>query len=478
MPTPFYLGGEWRQGTRTLTVISPYDGRQVATVAMAGADDVRDAIARAYEARGAVRRTARHDRATLLHEVARRLAAEKQSWAELITTESGKPHKASLHEVDRAVVTFTAAAEEAKRLQGELIPLDTSPARHSGLGISQRVPVGVVTAITPFNSPLNLVAHKLAPAFASGNCVILKPAPQAPLSALRLADLFHDAGLTPGALSVVPCSHEDAQPLLTDPRIGAVSFTGSQVGWEIKRLASDKKVTLELGGNGGIIVHSDADVTRAAERAVAGAFASSGQRCISTRKLLVHSEVKDEFTRLFVDAARLLKVGDPLDPETDVGPLIDEAAARRAEGAIREAVEAGAELLMGGARRGAVLEPTVLAGVPDHVALWCDEVFAPITVIREYRDFPEAVKLMNASKFGLQVGVFTSSLPLAQEAFDQLEYGGVIINNDPGFREEHMPYGGTKASGFGREGIRYAIEGMTEEKLLVINSLPGVTRND
>lgn len=473
MPTPFYVGGEWRRGNTTLTVTSPYDGHQVGTVALAGVEDAQDAIVRAHRARLEVRQTTRHDRATLLREVAHRLASDKDDWAELITNESGKPYKASLHEVDRAVATFNTAAEEVKRLHGELVPLDTSAAKHAGLGISQRIPVGIVTAITPFNSPLNLVAHKLAPALASGNCVILKPAPQAPLSALRLANLFHNIGVIPGALSVIPCSNEDAELLLTDSRIGAVSFTGSQIGWEIKRLASDKKVTLELGGNGGIIIHADADIGRAAERAVAGAFNSSGQRCISTRKLLVHKNLKDEFTRLFLTNMQRLKVGDPSDPETDVGPLIDEAAAVRAEEAIKEALEAGATLLSGGGRHGATIEPTVLTGVPEDVRLWCDEVFAPITVIREYGNFSDAVSLMNDSQFGLQVGVFTNSLALVQEAFDQLEYGGVIINNDPGFREENMPYGGTKASGFGREGIRYAIEGMTEEKLLVISSLPG-----
>lgn len=466
---PFLLAGTWRVREPVWLVRHPYDGHVVAEVARAGRDDVEESIERAQSGARALRTLPRHERARVLREVAGRLVDEADEWARLITLESGKPIRSSGQEVRRAVATFRLASEEALRFGGEFVPMDLEPGSRSDFGLMIREPLGVVTAITPFNSPLNLVAHKVAPAIASGNAVLLKPSLQTPVTALRLGRALLEAGLPGEALSILPCSDDDAAPLIEDERIGGLTFTGSQVGWRLKARANRKKVTLELGGNGGIIVAEDGDVDDAIDVAVTGAFGLSGQRCIAVRRILVHERHAQEFTARFVARAAKLKVGDPLDPSTFIGPLVSASAAERAERWLAEAVAAGARVLLGGKRDGPMMEPTVLTDVPDEVKVWCDELFAPVTSVRPFADLDQAIDQMNHGPFGLQVGIFTQSLATARRAFERLRFGTVLVNEGPGFRAEHMPYGGTKSSGFGREGIRYAMEAMTDPKLLVVN---------
>lgn len=466
---PFYLGGAWRSSPESIEVRNPYDGSLVGLAARADRDDVLEAIARADEARPAMRALTSHERASILTAVASQLPRHKEELARLIVMESGKALKAALVEVDRAGVTFQTAAEEAKRLEGDLLPMDLIPGQDDHWGIVRRFPVGIVAGITAFNGPLNLIAHKIGPALASGNCALLKPAPQAPLTALYLARLFDGCGLPSGALSFLPCTNEDAEPLIVDDRIGMLSFTGSVVGWKLKEKAGRKRVTLEMGGNSAIIVHEDADLDLAVPKAVTGAFGSSGQRCISVQRIYVHRPIAARFTERFVQATEALVVGDPMDPRTDVGPLIHEEAAERTVRWIDEAVAGGAELLTGGTRRGPFVSPTVLRNPPPSASVCREEVFAPVAVILEYDEFEEAIAAVNDTRFGLQAGLFTYDMKRIFYAFEQLEVGGVMVNETSGYRMEHMPYGGVKLSGFGREGIRYAIESMTELKVMVLN---------
>ena len=334
----------------------------------------------------------------------------------------------------------------------------------------KRFPLGPIAGITPFNFPLNLVAHKVAPAIAAGCTMVIKPAPQTPLTALLLADVVQQAGWPDGALNVLPLSNEDAALLVTDDRLKMISFTGSAaVGWDIKRRAGKKKVILELGGNAGVIVHSDADVAFAAERCVAGGFGYAGQTCISVQRILVERSVYSKFTDLLVAGVKKLSCGDPLQETTDVGPLIRESDAVRASDWVQEAVRGGARLLAGGQRKGSILEPTVLTGTRPEMKVNCQEIFAPVVTVEPYEQFDEAVKAINRSPYGLQAGIFTRDAKLLFNAFEELEVGGVIGGDVPAFRIDHMPYGGVKDSGLGREGLRYAIEEMTEPKLLVMN---------
>jgi acyl-CoA reductase-like NAD-dependent aldehyde dehydrogenase len=334
----------------------------------------------------------------------------------------------------------------------------------------RRFPLGPIAGITPFNFPLNLVAHKVAPAIASGCTMVLKPAPQTPLTALLMAEAVQQAGWPDGALNVLPLSNEDAGLLVTDERLKLISFTGSAaVGWDVKRRAGKKKVTLELGGNAGVIVHSDADLTYAAERCVTGGFAYAGQSCISVQRILVERSVFEKFTELFVAGVKKLRTGDPLEESTDVGPLIRESDAIRASDWIQEAVRGGARLLCGGQRQGSILEPTVLTRTRPEMRVNCQEIFAPVVTIESYDDFSDALKQINNSPYGLQAGIFTRDAKLLFSAYEELEVGALMAGDVPTFRIDHMPYGGIKESGSGREGLRYAIEDMTEPKLLVMN---------
>ncbi len=466
----FLVGGERRSSAERVEIRSPYDQQVIGIVSYASPQDAEEAIARAASAFETTRRLPSYARADILRRVANELAARKEELAELITLEAGKPIRDARTEVTRAITTFTVAAEEAKRMGGELLPLDWLPGSENRWALVRRFPIGPILGITPFNFPLNLVAHKVAPALASGNPIIIKPAPQTPLSALRLGEIVLESGWPEGGLSVLPCSNDVAGQMLADERIRMLSFTGSaEVGWMLKARVPKKKVVLELGGNAAVIVHEDADLDYAARRSVQGGFGYAGQTCISVQRIYVHESVVEPFLTRVLEGVRNLIVGDPREETTDVGPMISVAAAERAERWIREAVEAGAKVLVGGERSGAFLMPTVLTDVTPEMRVSCEEVFAPVVVVSRYADFDEAIRQVNASRYGLQAGVFTRDVKRIFRAYEAIDVGGLIINDVPTYRADHMPYGGVKESGVGREGVRYAIEEMTEPRVLVVN---------
>jgi glyceraldehyde-3-phosphate dehydrogenase (NADP+) len=467
---PFLIGGRWRQSATTATIRNPYDGSPLAAVCLAGKAEAEEAAACAVEAVPAMRRLPAHVRAAALLAVAGRLAARQEEIARTITAESGKPIADARREVGRAVQTFTVAAEEARRIGGDVVPMDLTPGMERYVGIVRRVPIGPVLGITPFNFPLNLVAHKVAPCLAAGNPIVLKPAPQTPLTALLLAELVLESGLPAGALSVVPCENAVAEQMVMDERFKVMSFTGSAaVGWMLKAKSGKKRVLLELGGNAGVIVEPDADVELAAARCAAGGYTYSGQTCISVQRIFAHEAVYDRFVDRLLEHVRALRTGDPADERTVIGPLIDEAAARRVEQWIQEAVAQGARVLTGGTRTGSVVAATVLADVTPTMNVSCREVFGPVVTVSRYAEFSAALAALNDSEYGLQAGVFTRDVNRIFRAYRELEVGAVLANEIPTFRAEHMPYGGVKDSGLGREGVRYAIEEMTELKLLILN---------
>jgi len=466
----FLLDGKWIEAGEAVEVRAPYDGSVIGRVFQGTREHADKAIASAVKAFGTTRRLPAFERQRVLRRVAQGIADRRQEFARTLAQEAGKPIKAARTEVERAIFTFNVAAEESTRIYGEFLPLDWQEFTAGRWGIVRRFPLGPIAGITPFNFPLNLVAHKVAPAIAAGCTMVLKPAPQTPLTALLLAETVQAAGWPDGALNVLPLSNEDASLLVTDERLKLISFTGSAaVGWDIKRRAGKKKVVLELGGNAGVIVHSDADVSYAAERCVAGGFAYAGQTCISVQRILVQRSIFGRFTDLLLEGVKRLKTGDPLDESTDLGPLIRESDAARASDWVQEAVRSGARLLYGGKRNGSVVEPTVLTGTRADMKVNCQEIFAPVVTVEPYDDFEEAVRQVNNSPYGLQAGIFTRDAKLLFNAYEELEVGGLIAGDIPSFRIDHMPYGGIKDSGFGREGLRYAIEEMTEPKLLVMN---------
>ncbi len=451
-------------------VRAPYDRQVVGIVFRGTRAQVEAAIDGAVRAFEITRKLPAYERQAVLRRIAETLANRHEEFARVLAEEAGKPIKAARVEVERAIFTFTVAAEETTRMYGEVQPLDLQPQAAGRWAILRRFPLGPVAAIIPFNFPLNLAAHKIAPAIAAGCTLVLKPPPQDPLTTLMLARVVQESGWPQGALNVLPLSNEDAGLLVTEPRLKLLSFTGSAaVGWELKKRAAKKRVTLELGGNAGVIVHRDADLAYAAERCATGGFSYAGQSCISVQRIFVERSVFDEFADLLVSATRKLKLGDPMDETTDVGPLIRELDAMRAEEWVQEAVAAGAQLLCGGRRRGALLEPTVLTHTRPEMRVNCLEIFAPVVTVEPYDDFDDALRRVNDSPFGLQAGVFTNDARLIFRAYQELQVGGVIAGDVPTFRMDQMPYGGVKESGSGREGLRYAIEDMTEPKLLVMN---------
>jgi acyl-CoA reductase-like NAD-dependent aldehyde dehydrogenase len=465
----FFLNGNTYSHGRELVVSSPYDHSPVAVVYEATREDVETAISSAVEAFAATRKMTSFQRASALRKIAAGIRTKREEFARTICQEAGKPIKTARIEVDRGIYTFELAAEEATRIYGEYIPLDTLEATSGRWGLTRRFPVGPVFAITPFNFPLNLVAHKVAPAIAAGCPLILKPAPQTPITALMLAEVVHEAGWPDGALAVMPLSNDDASLLVADDRIKLLTFTGSAaVGWTLKSKAGKKRVTLELGGNAAVIVHSDTDLTYAAHRCVVGGFAYGGQTCISVQRILVEHSVYDKFTKLLLEGVHKLKSGDPMHEDTDIPPLIRESDAARAALWVDEAVKAGAKVLAGGKHKGAFVEPTVLTGTTSDMRVNCAEVFAPVVTVEPYEDLRQAIEQVNSSSFGLQAGVLTHDARLIQLAFEELEVGGVIIGDVPSFRVDQMPYGGIKDSGLGREGLRFSIEDMTELKLMVM----------
>ena len=466
----FLLDGRWVSEGEPVEIRAPHDNSVVGVTYRAGPEHVEAAIRAAVRAFATTRKLPVYERQRVLRAVAQGIADRREEFARVLALEAAKPIKAARVEADRAAFTFTVAAEEAARIYGEWLPLDLQPAMAGRWGLLRRVPLGPVAAITPFNFPLNLVAHKYAPAIAAGCTVVHKPALQTPLCALLLAELVHEAGWPAGALNVLPLSNEDAAPLVADDRLKLLTFTGSSaVGWELKRRAGKKRVALELGGNAGVIIHSDADLDYAAERCVFGGFSYAGQSCISVQRILVEQSVHEKFLAMLVSRVESLKTGDPLDEATDVGCLISEEAARRVETWIAEARTAGARVLCGGTRRGALLAPAVLTGTRPEQRINCQEVFGPVVTVEPYADFAAAIRAVNDSSYGLQAGVFTRDVKRIFSAYEELEAGAVVVNDVPTFRIDHMPYGGVKDSGMGREGLRYAIEEMTERKLLVMN---------
>ncbi len=465
----FFLNGNWHTHGREVVVTSPYDRSVLAVVSEAERDDIEAAIESAVQAFVVTRKMTSHQRASALRKVADGITKRHEEFARTVCQEAGKPIKTARIEVERAINTFQIAAEESTRIYGEYIPLDTLESTGGRWGLVRRFPLGPVFAITPFNFPLNLVAHKVAPAMAAGCPLILKPAPQTPISSLLLAEIVQESGWPEGAFAVMPLSNDNAALLVGDDRIKLLTFTGSAaVGWQLKSRAGKKRVTLELGGNAGVIVHSDADLEHAAQRCVAGGFSYAGQTCISVQRILVHQPVFQKFIDLLVQGVRKLKLGDPMQESTDVPPLIREQDAVRVVEWIDEAVKGGAKLLCGGKHNGAMVEPTVLTGTSPEMRVNCAEVFGPLVTVEPYEFFPEALHQINNSAYGLQAGVFTRDAGLIQMAFEELEVGGVIAGDVPSFRVDQMPYGGVKDSGLGREGLRYSIEDMTERRLLVM----------
>ncbi|HEY5627806.1 MAG TPA: aldehyde dehydrogenase family protein [Nitrospira sp.] len=472
-PRPFLIGGQWRQGDTVAPVHDPFTGKLLAEVFQASQADADAAIRSTVEAAKPMAALPSHARYNLLQRIAGALHDRREEFARLMTAEAGKPITDARREVSRAVQTFTVAAEEAKRIPGDVIPLDWTPGTDSHLGILRRFPIGPILGITPFNFPLNLVAHKVAPALAAGNPILIKPAPQTPLTALLLGEVVTEAGIPPGGLNVLPCDNSVAEQLVVDHRFALLSFTGSAaVGWSLKAKCGKKKVVLELGGNAGVIVEPDADLDLAAQRCAIGGFGYAGQTCISVQRIFAHHSIADLFTtKLLLQVARL-KAGDPSDDATVVGPLIDQQAASRIETWISEAVSQGARVLLGGKRMGSVVEATVLSNVTPTMKVSCQEAFGPIVAVSSYRRFEEAIQALNGSDYGLQAGLFTQDVDKVFHAFRHLEVGAVLANEIPTFRADHMPYGGVKDSGVGREGVRASIEEMTEPRLLVMNLRP------
>ncbi len=466
-----YIGGEWIETSQKLEVINPYNDEVVGIVSKGGEPEYEIAIGCAERAFKETRKLPSYKRADILERIVSGLRERREDLAKAITVEAGKPIMDSRTEVSRAMNTFSIAAEEAKRIPGEVIPLDLLPGSEERIGIIRRFPVGPVLGISPFNFPLNLVAHKVAPAIASGNPIIIKPASKTPLSALILAEIVDKSGLVKGAMSVIPSSGAVADTYVADERIKKVTFTGSPaVGWPMKAKAAKKRVTLELGGNAGVIIHSDGDLDFAIKRCAAGAFAYAGQVCISIQRIFVHENIYKAFIEGLTQEVTSLKMGDPMDETTTMAPMIEKEEVERTEAWVEEAVKGGAELVVGGKRKGAFFEPTVLTNTKPAMKVCCNEAFAPLVVVEEYKDFETAVNGVNDSIYGLQAGIFTSDMKKAFYAFNEIEVGGVIVNDIPTYRVDHMPYGGVKGSGFGREGIKYAIEEMTEMRLMALKT--------
>ena len=464
------INGLWEDGQIVKEFKSPYDQKVFAAIHFADKQQVQNAIHSAHLSFEKTKRLSSFERFEILSHISSEIKRRKEELAESITLSSGKTITSARVETDRAANTFQVAAEEARRQEGEIIPLDWSPQTKKRWGFIRRFPIGVVAGITPFNFPLNLVAHKVAPAIASGNPVIIRPASQVSITALLLGEIINESGFPRGGINIVPCGYEETIPLLEDERVKKVTFTGSpEIGWALKRKAFKKKVTLELGGNAAVIIEPDTDLGFALSRTLLGAFSYSGQICISIQRIFLHENIYDRFMTDFVAATKKLKIGNPLEEDTEIGPMINTGAAQQIEEWVNEAVQNGGHLVTGGKRDGTLFEPTILENVNPELRVSCQEAFAPVVIVSPYKDFDEALKEVNHSIYGLQAGVFTKNLQKAFHAYEILDVGGVIVNDIPTFRIDHMPYGGVKESGFGREGLKYAIEEMTELKLMAIN---------
>ncbi|HKS26178.1 MAG TPA: aldehyde dehydrogenase family protein [Pyrinomonadaceae bacterium] len=467
---PLLIGGRWRTTAQLFEVRSPYTGEAVARVSNASREEAEESIAAAAGAAIELRGLARYELAEGLRRMSDYIKARRDDFARTIAMEAGKPLAAARGETDRGVHTFLFASEEARRFTGETVPIDTQAIGRGRFGWTERVPRGVIYGITPFNFPLNLVAHKVAPALASRNSIIIKPSPRTPLTALMLGEAFLESGLPASALQVVPVEIPVIETYLKDERVAMISFTGSaEVGWRLRSQAPRKQVTLELGGNAPVIVDETADLNYSVERTAMAAFSYAGQVCISAQRVFVHEGISRKWTEKFVARAEALRTGDPSDESTELSVMIDEAAARRAEGWINEALAGGARLLCGGRRRGSLLEATVLTDVHSEMRVCTEEIFAPVATVSTFHDFEAAIAEANNTRYGLQAGVFTRNMERAYAAAQRLETGGVMINDAPAFRVDNMPYGGVKMSGAGREGVRSAMLDMTEERIIVID---------
>jgi len=467
---PYYLANKAVPANTDLDVRDKYTGKRATRVAYADGATVRKAIVAAHKAREAMAEFAPDQRRAVLEHCVQRFGERQEELALALCIEAGKPIKDSRGEVTRLIDTFRVAADEATRTGGEVLNLEISPRTRGYRGMVKRVPIGPCAFITPFNFPLNLVAHKVAPAIAAGCPFVLKPAAKTPIGALIIGEVLAETDLPKGAFSILPCSNDDAGLLVEDERIKLLSFTGGLVGWDLKARAGKKKVTLELGGNAACIVDADpgADLDHVVERLLFGAYYQSGQSCISVQRIYAHADVYDKLRRKLKAAVAKLRMGDPQDEKTVIGPLIDEAAAQRVESWIKSARKGGAKLLAGGERSGNMLPAALLEQVPRDSDVYRKEAFGPVATLEPFDDFDTAIARVNDSDFGLQAGVFTGTLAHALRAWDRLEVGGVIVGDVPSFRVDNMPYGGVKDSGLGREGVRYAIEDMTEQRLLVI----------
>ncbi len=469
-PHPIFLAGRWVDSPDRLVVANPADPANPAgatyNATEAQYEEAAEAAVAAFEV---TRKLPAYDRGAILRRISDGIRGRREELGRLIALEAGKPIRDALGEVDRAVLTFRLGAEEAERMYGEVIPLDLMPSSKDRVGITRRFPIGPIAGISPFNFPLNLAAHKIAPAIAAGNTIVLKPPSKDPLTMLTVAEIIEAAGAPAGSVSILPMTRELGDRMVADPRFKVLTFTGSpSVGWRMKDRAGKKKVVLELGGNAGVIVDRSADLDWAVKRILVGAFTYAGQVCISVQRMFVHEAVWDDFLARFVAGAAKLKLGDPLDPTTDLGPMVDEAAATRTQQWVDEAVAMGGKVLLGGRADGTFYPPTVLTDTPVSARVCSNEAFAPLAVAFPFREMSDAVRQVNDSFFGLQTGVFTNDLANAWQAFGELEVGGVIVNDIPTYRIDHMPYGGVKDSGLGREGLRWAIEDMTEIRIMVL----------
>ncbi|HET7182337.1 MAG TPA: aldehyde dehydrogenase family protein [Candidatus Limnocylindrales bacterium] len=471
-PHPIYLAGTWVESDDLLVVDNPADAATPAGATYNATEaQYEEAVTAAVRAFEETRVLPAYERGRALREISAGIKARREELGRLLSLEAGKPIRDALVEVDRASLTFRLGAEEAERMYGETIPLDLMASSKGRMGITRRFPIGPVAGISPFNFPLNLAAHKVAPAIAAGCSIVLKPPSKDPLVMLTVAEIIDSVGLPAGAVSILPMTRELGDRMVADDRFKLLSFTGSpSVGWRMKERAGKKKVVLELGGNAGVIVDKSADLDWAAKRCLTGAFAYSGQVCISVQRMFVHEEVREAFLEKFMAGVAALRVGDPLDPSTDVGPMVDAGQAARTQRWVDEAVALGGRVVAGGRADGAFFAPTVLENVPVEAQVCSNEAFAPLVVVFPFSDFSDAIQQVNDSFFGLQTGVFTNDLGHAWQAFNELEVGGVIVNDIPTYRIDHMPYGGVKDSGLGREGLRWSIEDMTELRIMVLAS--------
>jgi glyceraldehyde-3-phosphate dehydrogenase (NADP+) len=466
------IGNELTKGTSVIPVVNPFTGEPFAEVCLADSIEIDKAINLAEEAFKKTRVLPSYQRSRICAEVASGIQDRSDEFSKIIAQESGKPLIYARAEVARSVSTFEIASQEALRLDGEMLTLDITESAHGKAGLTRRFPIGPIAGISPFNFPLNLVAHKVAPALACGNPIIIKPASSTPLTALLLGEIVQNTQAIEGSLSVLPCTSKNATPLVEDPRLKMVTFTGSpNVGWDIKKRAGRKKVVLELGGNAGVIVEPDAEIDLAAKKIAFGAFVYSGQVCISIQRVYIHASKYDDFLESLISETQAFRPGDPLDEKVTMGPMIDLENAERIESWVNEAVAEGAKIQTGGKRDKSYYPPTILTNVNPNLPVACSEAFGPILIVNSYTNFNDAIKAVNNTDFGLQAGVFTNNMNKALGAFNQLDVGGVVINDIPTFRVDNMPYGGVKDSGFGREGIKYSLREMTEIKLLVYNHL-------